>query len=510
MLFLLLGILLIASALVLCVKKSRESIFLLGMCVSLLIQFTGLMIFIAKKGGFSTDVLRFLYFSLGVKNEVQYWFITLNTIGYLVAIGRYLFPLFLLEMALQYSMLPWLRRHPRMACYICVLPAVSLVLYYPAVFRALVSNNALLRDFLVQASFFWVCAYVVISMALLLYEFFSITMSFCRRQFSLIVVCMMALSGLYLLYSPQDPGQVYRFYSYDYGWYRGLGYLMYAPGMTGYIVLVIVNVICAVLGFTSLVRYTQGSFVSKREDMAIERKFDVARSGASVFVHSIKNQLLANRVLEKRIFQELEKETPDLARIREGVGALHDSNEMLITRSEELYRTVKSKSVKLVPVGLPKIAKTAMQRFNKKYPEAKLEVRVAWEPEVLADLNYFSEALYNLLTNAWEANLAAGHGDQPIHLRSHQERLYTVLEVQDHGPGIIRSEQKKIFEPFYSSKNSNTNWGMGLYHVRTIVKAHLGSLRLESTPGQGTSFFILLPKYGRQRGAAAKAKGGKA
>lgn len=72
-----------------------------------------------------------------------------------------------------------------------------------------------------------------------------------------------------------------------------------------------------------------------------------------MFVHSIKNQLLANRVLEKRIYQELDKPEPDLARIRECVDQLHACNEMLIARSEELYRTgIKNKSVLLVPTTM--------------------------------------------------------------------------------------------------------------------------------------------------------------
>ena len=80
-------------------------------------------------------------------------------------------------------------------------------------------------------------------------------------------------------------------------------------------------------------------------------------------------------------------------------------------------------------------------------------------------------------------------------LRSNQERLYTVLEVRDEGAGIAPGDQKRIFEPFYSSKNSNYSWGMGLYHARTIVKAHLGTLRVESAPGAGSSVFVLLPRY---------------
>ena len=68
MLFLLIGILLIASILVLYIKKSRESIFLLGMCLSLMLQFCGILIFIAKKGGYSKEVMQFLFFSLEIKN----------------------------------------------------------------------------------------------------------------------------------------------------------------------------------------------------------------------------------------------------------------------------------------------------------------------------------------------------------------------------------------------------------------------------------------------------------
>ena len=62
-------------------------------------------------------------------------------------------------------------------------------------------------------------------------------------------------------------------------------------------------------------------------------------------------------------------------------------------------------------------------------------------------------------------------------------RLYTVIEVRDNGVGINESERKQIFEPFYSSKNTNFNWGMGLYHVRTIVRSHLGTLRVEKPAG---------------------------
>ena len=53
MLFLLIGVLLIASILMLCVKKTKETVYLAGMCLSLMVQFGGILIFITKKGGYT-------------------------------------------------------------------------------------------------------------------------------------------------------------------------------------------------------------------------------------------------------------------------------------------------------------------------------------------------------------------------------------------------------------------------------------------------------------------------
>ena len=276
--------------------------------------------------------------------------------------------------------------------------------------------------------------------------------------------------------------------------------MLLMPGPVEFVLLVALNVTGGFLGIAMLLRYTEDTLSPDREDAGLERKFDVARTGASVFVHGIKNQLLANRVLYKRIHTELEKPEPDLERVRENMERLSEINDNLVARSEELYRTVKSKSVMLVPVALSDVCDLAVDRFGKKYPEALLEVTLPEHVQILADANYLAEALYNLMTNAWEANVAAGHDKSPVVVYGHVERLYTVLEVRDNGKGIPDEEKRRIFEPFYSSKNTNFNWGMGLYHVRTIVRSHLGSLRVENMKAGGADFFILLPRYdGRTR-----------
>ena len=493
--------LLIGSVLTLFVRRNRESALLAALCLCLTVYLLGMMLLISKQGGISNDVERFLFFSRTIRRWFQFRPLTFNQLGMWINLGRHSFPLVLMLMAEDRSMLKFIRRQPHLIGQLTLLlPVLTAVFYLPPVYAELVDIAPALRGAAFYISYGWILAYLAIAVFLLIWELFSITMHFFRRQFLMLCVCLISLAVLYFIYCGQDPGQVYNFYSYDYLGMKGVGYLLLMPGLGAFVVLVAVNVIGGTLGILMLLRYTEDTLSPDREDAGLERKFDVARTGASVFVHGIKNQLLANRVLYKRIRAELAKPEPDLGRIQESVERLSDINDTLVARSEELYRTVKSKSVMLVPVPLGELCATAADRFAKKYPEAPLEQSLPGGVLVLADQNYMAEAVYNLLTNAWEANLAAGNSASPVELVGHVERLYTVIEVRDHGKGIAEEDKRKIFEPFYSSKNTNFNWGMGLYHVRTIVRSHLGSLRVENRKGGGAAFFILLPRYdGRTR-----------
>ena len=496
MLIILTCCLVIASVLVLCVKKNKESLYLFCLSLSLMLEIVGVMIFIAKKGGISQEVARFLYFSKDIQLKLQYLLITFNQMGYLITLGRTLFPFFLMLIALHYSMIPFIKKNTWISKAVAIFPVLSLFFYFPYIYRAITDRALFFQKFLTDGSMVWITLYLLIGIGLLIIEFFSISMKFCKRQFSLIVICMISMSGLFYLYYRQDPGQVYHFYSYTSAWNKGIGYWQVNPSVWSYSMLVIVSVICCVLGFYSLLRYTQRNFQTNWEDIVMERKFDTAKVGASMFVHSMKNQLLSNKVIFKRIGQLYEQPQVDTVKLKEYVDTLEELDNTLLQRMEELYSFVKSNSICMVPISLGEIAENAQERFHKKYPEVEVHLEIDNEVMVLADKTHLCEALYNLLINAEDAVQMAGRNDDGmVSLISHRERLYTVIEVRDNGNGMSKKQMKKIFEPFYSSKNSNFNWGMGLYYVREIVKSHLGSLRLESKVGIGSSFYILLPKY---------------
>ncbi|HBE86211.1 MAG TPA: hypothetical protein DDW53_13630 [Lachnoclostridium sp.] len=106
--------------------------------------------------------------------------------------------------------------------------------------------------------------------------------------------------------------------------------------------------------------------------------------------------------------------------------------------------------------------------------------------------------MYNLAINGYESILESGRQEKHLSIKVYHERLYVTFEIQDNGRGISRQVQKKIFDPFYTSKNTNNNWGLGLYYVRQIIKHHFGMLKLESTEGEGATFFVAIPKCKNQ------------
>ena len=69
-----------------------------------------------------------------------------------------------------------------------------------------------------------------------------------------------------------------------------------------------------------------------------------------------------------------------------------------------------------------------------------------------------------------------------------------VIEISDNGIGIPGNKLKSIFDPFFSSKNSNTNWGLGLSYAKKVIKLHYGEIRITSELNKGSHFYIICPQ----------------
>ncbi len=103
----------------------------------------------------------------------------------------------------------------------------------------------------------------------------------------------------------------------------------------------------------------------------------------------------------------------------------------------------------------------------------------------------------NLLANAIEAiymrQEAAFQGN--IYIRSKLLAEEIFIEIEDSGIGIKEEVQRRIFEPFFSTKSIGKGVGLGLAISKSIIEQHQGSLSCSSTPGQGTCFSISIPLH---------------
>ncbi len=127
-------------------------------------------------------------------------------------------------------------------------------------------------------------------------------------------------------------------------------------------------------------------------------------------------------------------------------------------------------------------------------------------PSVKADIAQIRQVIMNLITNASEAigdksgyiTLTTGikECDQEYFTQTYMpeeldEGKYVFLEVSDTGSGMDEETMKKVFDPFFTTKF--TGRGLGMAAVLGIIRGHKGAIRVESQPGEGSTFTILFP-----------------
>ena len=124
-------------------------------------------------------------------------------------------------------------------------------------------------------------------------------------------------------------------------------------------------------------------------------------------------------------------------------------------------------------------------------------------PRIVIDREAMAQAVSNLLDNAMKYSREV----KRLAITAERRGAALAIEIEDHGIGIPRAEQTKIFEKFYRVGNGLVHdvkgSGLGLSLVKHIVEAHRGTIAVESEAGKGTRFTILLPLANKRAEAQA-------
>ena len=139
---------------------------------------------------------------------------------------------------------------------------------------------------------------------------------------------------------------------------------------------------------------------------------------------------------------------------------------------------------------LDAVIRDVVARLRVRHKDLDVAMELNNTPSMYGDGVRLAQVIENLFTNAIKYAPGA-----PIAVSLQQAGDNLLISFTDHGPGIEQEALPLIFDRFYRARNEKTitGTGLGLYICKQIIEAHRGKIWAESTPNQGTTFFIELP-----------------
>ena len=217
-----------------------------------------------------------------------------------------------------------------------------------------------------------------------------------------------------------------------------------------------------------------------------ERLATVGRMAAQI-THEVRNPLASIGLYAELLCDELATQ-PESRKLVESITSEVDR----LTEITETYlRFARLPRPQLATENLGELVASIVEFSRAELSNAGIRLEVDLGKEAIegaVDENQIRQALLNLIRNAREA--MSGGGVLAVRLRP-REPGFAQISVSDTGPGIHADHLAKVFDPFFSTKAKGT--GLGLSLVQQIAVEHGGRVEVDSPPGGGTVFHIVVP-----------------
>ncbi len=227
-----------------------------------------------------------------------------------------------------------------------------------------------------------------------------------------------------------------------------------------------------------------------RQLIESEKLAVLGRVTASV-AHEIRNPLTIIGGFTRRLGQKLAEGT----REKEYTGLIISE----VVRLENILRNVLSFTRRAGPLkedcDIREITEQALRIFGEVCAEKSITLRRSFGdiPLISADRELVLEAIENLVSNATDVMPSGGTLTVITEKGTVDGRPYAAVRVKDTGTGVRPEDMARIFEPFYTTKSGLRRTGLGLSITKKIMEDHKGFIRVESKPGEGSTFSLYFP-----------------
>jgi signal transduction histidine kinase len=208
--------------------------------------------------------------------------------------------------------------------------------------------------------------------------------------------------------------------------------------------------------------------------------------------HEIRNPLGVIKGSAEMLNQKLQDSNPLASELGGYISNEVNRLSVLVTRFLNFARPMRAETTLQ---NITTLLDHALESVSNQWHGGAIRVRREYQgnlPQVPLDEGLFEQAFVNLFQNAFEAMGTAGGTLFLQAVRAEQNDIAGVeIRIADTGPGIPPEQREQIFNPFVTTKS--TGVGLGLSIVSQIVDEHRGSIRAESSPGEGACFVVFFP-----------------
>jgi signal transduction histidine kinase len=144
-------------------------------------------------------------------------------------------------------------------------------------------------------------------------------------------------------------------------------------------------------------------------------------------------------------------------------------------------------------ISISEIVREVVESVGAMAKETAVELKceLADDPcTLMGDAVQITRAIQNVIINAIQAS---GESKGTVTVGCIRKDFYVDVRVADTGHGIQPEQIAKIFDPYFTTKQGKSGTGLGLYITKKVVEDHNGSIKVDSTPGTGTTITIRLP-----------------
>lgn len=254
-------------------------------------------------------------------------------------------------------------------------------------------------------------------------------------------------------------------------------------------VVTVVNKSGAATWYQGIVRDITEQKKAQR-DLLVAEKLSMTGKIARSIAHEVRNPLTNLHLALEQLKEDLAGEDPGMTLYTDIIRRNAERIGQLIT---EMLNSSKPRELDRRPCSLNEAVQETLHLINDRLQlkEMKLETNY-WSPDlrIPLDKEQFKTALINVFVNAVEA-MKEGEGVLRIETAPVDQKSVMVA-VTDNGSGISEEDRQRLFDPFFTKKQGGM--GVGLTTTQNIINSHKGSIEVESQPGSGTTFRIVLPR----------------